>query len=161
MTETFHRRDVEVQVPGEPGKEMTVRFETYRGVVNPWNCDAMGQMNTRFYAEMFDTASSHALHEVMPAQDLNALNFGWADVRQLIEYKAELAPGTLVTCITGFERLGASSVSFRHSLTCTATGVEHASSDHVVVLFDLKERRSTPFPESVRSRMQSAGLLPP
>jgi acyl-CoA thioester hydrolase len=139
---------------------MIRRFETYRGVVYPWNCDAMGHMNTRFYAEMFDTASSHALHEVMPAQNLKALHFGWADVRQLINYKAELAPGTLVTCVTEFEKLGGSSVSFHHSLMCTATGAEHASSDHVVVLFDLKERRSTPFPDNVRARMQSAGLLP-
>ena len=140
---------------------MNRKVETCRSVVQPWKCDAMGHMNTRFYAEIFDTASSHALHEVMPATELSAADLGWADVRQLIEYRAELVAGTLVTCVTGFERLGASSVSFRHSLIGTATGIEHASSEHIVVLFDLNERRSTPFPPSVRARMQSDGLLSP
>ena len=59
---------------------MNRKVETRRSVVQPRNCDAIGHMNTRFYAEIFDTASVHALHEVMPATEVSDADLGWADV---------------------------------------------------------------------------------
>jgi acyl-CoA thioester hydrolase len=135
-------------------------IETYRGVVNPWTCDVMGHMNTRFYAEMFDTASSHALNNVMPSTALRRATWGWADVRQVIEYKAELLPGTLVACKTRFLRLGTSSVVFRHALVDTEAGTVHATSEHTVVLFDLEGRRAVPFAAEIRDRLRESGLIP-
>jgi hypothetical protein len=35
--------------------------ETYRGVAYPWQCDAMGHMNTQFYSALYDGAGFHFL----------------------------------------------------------------------------------------------------
>ena len=40
---------------------MAAFMETFRGVAAPWLCDAMGHMNTRHDAAMFDDALLHSL----------------------------------------------------------------------------------------------------
>jgi len=42
---------------------MTEPRITYRGVVYPWQCDAMGHFTTRFYMAVFDEAAWHFLWE--------------------------------------------------------------------------------------------------
>ena len=114
--------------------------ETYRGVAYPWNCDSMGHMNTQFYATLYDGASFHFLSMLAPYGELKKSGLGWADVRQLIEYKREIPSGSLLVVRTTLSRLGNKSVEYLHELRNVETDALHSTSEQVTVLFDLNKR---------------------
>lgn len=134
-------------------------IETYRGVAYPWHCDSMGHMNTQFYSALFDGATLHALSWIAPSRELSEASKGWADVRQLIEYKQEVTSGTLLLVSTEFVRCGVTSVTYRHSLQGIETGIIHSTSDQTTVLFDLALRKSTAITPAMRERIESR--IPP
>ena len=138
---------------------MAQPVETYRGVAYPWNCDSMGHMNTQFYAALYDGASFHFLSMLAPYGELKKSGLGWADVRQLIEYKYEVPSGSLLIVRTTLKRLGNKSVEYRHELRNTETDLLHSTSEQVTVLFDLTERAAAPLNEAIRRR--AAALDPP
>jgi acyl-CoA thioesterase FadM len=121
-------------------------IETYRGVAFPWLCDHMGHLTTFRYVEMFDIASYHFGH--MLGIDLDpAGGIGQADVRQEVDYKAEVAVGTLLLVRSGIVSLGSKSYRSRHVMTAPGRDVEFARLEAVTVFFDLKARRAAPFPD--------------
>jgi len=127
-------------------------IETYRGVAHPWNCDSMGHMNTRFYAALYDDAAFHFLAMLAPSDRLKGSGLGWADVRQLIEYKHEVASATLLVVRTTLKRLGRTSVEYRHELRNAETDRLHSTSEQVTVLFDLNARAAAPLDDEIRRR---------
>jgi acyl-CoA thioester hydrolase len=131
-------------------------FETFRGVAYPWHCDSMGHMNTQFYSALFDGATLHALSRLARSDELAAAGLGWADVKQVIEYKHEVASGTLLVVKTEFIRCGRTSMSYRHHLLGAETGDLHATSEQTTVLFDLKERRSVEITEAMRKAFDAS-----
>jgi len=131
--------------------------ETYRGVAYPWNCDSMGHMNTQFYAALYDGASFHFLSLLAPYSALKETGLGWADVRQVIEYKHEVRSGSLLLVKTGLRRLGNKSVEYRHELLNAETGALHSTSAQVTVLFDLNRRQAAPLTEEIRQRGAALG----
>jgi len=132
-------------------------LETHRGVVYPWLCDSMGHMNTQFYAAMYDQATFHLLSALAPYATLEASGRGWADVRQLIEYKHEARSGALVVIRSSLQRLGGKSVGFLHEMRNLETDVLHSTSEQVTVLFDLKARKAAELDEAIRERARKLG----
>ena len=126
--------------------------ETFRGVVYPWHCDGMGHMNTQFYAALYDGASFHFLALLCPSAELKLSGFGWADVRQTIEYKHETTLGDLLVVRSTLARLGSKSVEYRHELVNLETDVVHGTSQQVTVLFDLATRKAVPLGDGIRRR---------
>ena len=137
---------------------MAEGIETWRGMAHPWNCDTMGHMNTRFYAAIYDDASFHFLARLAPSQAQKASGFGWADVRQLIEYKQEVASGALLVVRTELKKLGRTSVEYRHELRDAETDLLHSTSEQVTVRFDLAARKAAPLDDEIRRR--GAALQP-
>ncbi len=131
---------------------MAEGIETWRGVAHPWNCDTMGHMNTRFYAAIYDDASFHFLARLAPSQKQKESGLGWADVRQLIEYKQEVESGALLLVRTQLTRLGRTSVEYRHELRDAETDLLHSTSEQVTVRFDLRARKAAPLDEDIRRR---------
>jgi acyl-CoA thioester hydrolase len=133
-------------------------IETYRGVAFPWLCDQMGHLTTFRYVEMFDTASYHFGHmlgiEFEPGGDL-----GQADVRQEIDYKAEVPVGTLLLVRSGVVSLGRKSYRTGHVMTSVNGDTEFACLEAVTVFFDLKARKSAPFPKGFAAAA-TAHLIP-
>ncbi len=127
-------------------------IETYRGVAYPWLCDAMGHVNVQFYAKLYDGASWHFLAQVAPAAELGPNGLGWADVRQLVEYKQEVQAGALLVVRTRLLRLGTKSVEYRHGLYDAEDGELYSTNATVTVLFDLEARRAAPLTEAMRAR---------
>lgn len=130
-------------------------IETFRGVVYPWHCDAMGHMNTQFYASLYDGATLHFLALLCPTAALKAAGHGWADVRQLIEYRREAVGGDLLVVRSTLLRLGNSSIEYRHDLVNAETGTVHATSAQVTVLFDLAERKAIRLGDAIRRNAAS------
>ena len=137
---------------------MTEGIETWRGMAHPWNCDSMGHMNTRFYAAIYDDASFHFLARLAPSRAQKESGLGWADVRQLIEYKQEVESGALLVVRTVLKRLGRTSVEYRHELRDAESDLLHSTSEQVTVRFDLAARKAVPLDDEIRRR--GAALQP-
>jgi acyl-CoA thioester hydrolase len=135
--------------------------ETYRGVVHPWLCDAMGHMNVRHYIGMFDDAAFQLLGMIGgSAAAMQAEGLGWADVRHVVAYEHEVGVGALVLVRSDVIRVGRTSVSARHEMLEVLEGTRLATLDAVTVLFDLRARKAAPLPDALRARakaMQGSG----
>ncbi len=115
-------------------------IECYRGVVHPWLCDVMGHLTTRHYMAMFDDAAYHLLGAIGFGEDLVKAGIGFADVRMIIDYKAELGVGAL-TLVTGrVVKVGTKSLTFHYVMRNASTGAIAAELESVTVQFDLKKR---------------------
>ena len=136
---------------------MTKPIETYRGVAYPWHCDSMGHMNTQFYAALYDGASFHFLSRLAAYSELERVGFGWADVKQVIEYKHEIRSGSLLIVRSSITRIGNKSVEYRHRLSNSETDQLHSTCDQVTVLFDLKRRCGAPLTDQIRQRAAELG----
>jgi acyl-CoA thioester hydrolase len=131
---------------------MTTWTESYRGVAYPWHCDSMGHMNTQFYAAMYDSATFHFLSRLAHYNELEQRKLGWADVRQLIEYKHEVRSGALIVVRTVLKRIGNNSVECLHEMRNAETDMPHSTSENTVVLFDLARRAAVPLDDEIRRR---------
>ena len=77
---------------------------------------------------------------------------GWVDAKQTIEYRREILSGDLLVISTAMVRVGRSSLSFRHELVDLEDGKLRATSEHVVVHFDLGKRVSLTLPETMAAK---------
>lgn len=129
-------------------------IETYRGVVHPWLCDALGHFTTRHYTGWFDDASFHLLASVDGDQGPEP-GLSWADLRVTNEYLAELHAGSLVRIRSGFTSLGRSSIGMYHEMV-TIHGDEVAARCWAKsVRFDLERRKSSPISDPLRARIET------
>jgi acyl-CoA thioester hydrolase len=131
---------------------MARQIETFRGVVYPWFCDFMGHMNTQFYCTLFDGATLHFLAHLAKRSELDARGCGWVDLRQVLEYKHEVRSGELLLIRTQLTKIGNSSLGFQHEMRDTEQEILRATSEHVVALFSLAQRKSTPLDDTTRQR---------
>jgi acyl-CoA thioester hydrolase len=118
----------------------------------------MGHMNTQFYASLYDGATLHFLALLCSSAELKAAGHGWADVRQLIEYKREVVLGNLLVVRSTLKRLGDKSIGYRHDLVNTETHEVHATSEQVTVLFDLAQRKAVPLSDTIRKHTAALQL---
>lgn len=137
---------------------MTIWVETGRAVAHPWLCDQMGHLNTRHYAAIFDDASFHFLGRIAPRAEQAAARRGWADVRVTIEFKHEVAMGSVLVVRSALARLGTKSLTYRQELHDPEAGTLHATAEAVTVLFDLERRVAVPLEGELRARAEA--LLP-
>ena len=124
---------------------------TYRGVVYPAQCDAMGHMNTPHYVAAFDQAMWHLVASMgYRAVWIKERDEGWADVRYVIDYKSELRAGELFHVESGICKIGRSSLVSRHTMVHTDGGEVAAELEMTSVYFDLKARVSKVIPDAMR-----------
>ena len=129
------------------GKE----FQTYRGVVYPAQCDAMGHMNVQYYVAAFDQAMWHLVHEIGYRKPATAgTGFGWADVRHVLEYRSELAVGALYRVASTICKVGRSSLVTLHQMFGAEENTLSAECEMTSVYFDLSNRVSCPIPMALR-----------
>ncbi len=129
---------------------------TYRGVVYPAQCDAMGHMNTPFYVAAFDQAMWHLVAEFgFRAAWIQERRQGWADVKYVIEFRSELGVGDLFQVESAVERVGKTSLVTRHALLETGTSKVAAEVEMTSVYFNLEKRVSLPIPELIRAAAEA------
>lgn len=125
---------------------------TFRGVVYPAECDAMGHMNIQHYVAAFDRAMWHLVHALGydPAWQQSRRE-GFADVRHETDYRRELSAGSLFLIHSTVAAIGRSSLTIAHVMR-DAAGETVAEMQMKSVYFDLAARRSLPLPEIIRDR---------
>ena len=130
---------------------MTRRMETFRGVVYPAQCDAMGHLTIKEYMGFFDQAAWHCLLALgFHSDDILKRRIGFADVRHVVEYKHELLSGELVRAESEVLRVGGKSLTTRHELFNAATRTLSATLEAVTVQYDLEKRQSVALLDAVR-----------
>ena len=134
-------------------------IETFRAVVYPWHCDHQNHMTVMHYVGMFDAAFwHHVAHFGFTPSYLKTGNFGFADVKDTLEYKAELPVGSLVVIRSALTRIGRSSFTALHEMFNSETQSVSATSEKTSAYFNLTTRQSEPIPDELRSGMESSIL---
>jgi len=113
-------------------------------IAHPWQCDVMGHLTTRFYVGMFDDAAYHLLYEVFgwTINTEGKSKIGWADVRHVIEYKAEVSAGDILEIRAYLIKIGKTSFSARYEMVNIAKSEIAATLESICVLFDLEARKA-------------------
>lgn len=132
---------------------------TFTGVAHPWMCDAMGHVNVRHYAAMFDDASFQLLGRIAGPDAQNDKTLGWADVRMEIDYRHETPAGALLTIRSRVEKVGRSSLTYVHEMAGSLDRIVHAQARTVTVRFDLVARRKIDLAAALR--MNAEALVAP
>lgn len=122
-------------------------MQTMLAVCHPWQCDVMGHLNTRFYAALFDDAS---LQFVGMLSSGEASNLGWADVKIDTTFMKEVHAGTLMSVETKLEKLGRTSITYRHTIRSRTENDVLAEALVTSVRFDLDRRKSVEISAAVR-----------
>lgn len=125
---------------------------TFVGVAHPWMCDAMGHLNVRHYAAMFDDASFQLLGHIAAEATHPGARIGWADVRTEIDYKDEIKAGSLLTIRSYVVKIGRSSVTFEQVMSGSLDGIVRATCRTTSVRFDLSARASVALDDAMRER---------
>ena len=136
--------------------------ETQRGLVFPAQCDHLGHMSARFYANHFDDAAFQIWPALgWPHERNHEHGVGTVVARYTIKYLNEAPPGTMFIIKSGFTRIGNKSVTHSHRMEHSATGELIASMECAEVFFDEEERASAPMPDPVRQYLESVKVKPP
>ncbi|WP_421694559.1 acyl-CoA thioesterase [Aestuariivirga sp.] len=128
---------------------------TFVGVAHPWMCDAMGHVNVRSYAAMFDDASFQLLGRVAGIAAEEGSHLGWADVRCEVAYRREIRAGDLLTIHSRVEKIGNSSLAYSHRLIGSIDGAVRADAKIVTVRFDTGARRKMELEDHIRLRVEA------
>lgn len=111
-------------------------------IIHPWDCDAQGHLNTRHYVGIFDDANQVLLARIAGQDALPAL--GWADVRNEVDFLAEITAGTVVDVFAAIHRIGTKSLTITSELRRAPSGDACARMLAIITRFDLTARRAVP-----------------
>ena len=128
----------------------------YKGINHPNLCDVMGHMTTRHYVAMFDDGSYHFLHTVFgwSAEHLTKEKTGWADVRHVIEYQAEVAEGDLLEITAQLHKIGNKSITVLYEMQNVSKKALAATLESTSVYFDLEARAAIPITSNMKATAQ-------
>ena len=130
--------------------------ETGRSVVYPWHCDHLGHMNVQHYVGFFDIGAFHFMSQLgFSSHNMHELGATLVDAQHTIKYLNEQPVGSLVKVESAIIRIGTKSMTCLHRMTNTETGLVAATSEIVMVYFDLKARQSLPLPDDLKARAQA------
>ena len=123
----------------------------YKGVSHPALCDIMRHMTTRHYIAMFDDGSYLFIYKVLSwtGEIAKTENKGWADVRHIIDYQAEVAAGDLAEITAKLVKVGNKSITVAYKMDNLSKGQLAATLQSTGVYFDLLARVAIPITESI------------
>ena len=124
-----------------------------KSIAQPWECDVMGHMTTRFYVAMFDDASYHFLFTVFgwTISGHESKKFGWADVRHVIEYKSEVSAGDVLEIRARLQKIGTKSFTVLYEMVDLSTKEVVCTQESICVYFDLEARQAIPISSEMKA----------
>ena len=133
---------------------MSGPYLMWRGPIEAEQCDELGHLTVREYAQLFSRAS-WPFYDFMGfgPQAMKLRRLGFADLKHVTMFQNEIHEGETVRIYSGVTRIGNKSAEMRHVLVNEA-GTPCASLDVVTVQFDLEARKSTLIPDDVRGKLE-------
>ena len=130
---------------------------SFRGLVYPAQCDAMGHMNVQYYTAVFDQAMWHLVFALgFHPSWVTDRREGWADVRYEIDFRQELRVGQLFYAESAVVKVGNASLVTLHRMVEAESRKIAAEAKITSVYFDLARRTSPPLPAEIRSAAERA-----
>ena len=127
-------------------------FDTARGTIEPWECDARGNLHPRFFMSRCSDAVTH-LHRhygLTPAyRKLNGL--GGAALEYNIEFHGVFRAGDTLMTKSGLREMRGKTQHFFHWFINAGTGKTIATVETTGTLFDFEARKSVPMPDDIRA----------
>lgn len=124
--------------------------ETNRSAVNPWECDANGHMNARFYMARFSDCQGHMWAQAgLDRHAQAARNLATATVEMRLAYFRELDAGRTIVVRTGLECASEKTLRYRHWMFDAETGDPAAAAEGIALLFDKDTRKAVPLPVEI------------
>jgi acyl-CoA thioester hydrolase len=121
-------------------------------VVYPQHCDTMGHLTVKEYSGFFDQASWFFFNSIGYCPSWReSRGLGWADVRNVTSYRAELRLGELAYILTSVTAVGTKSVTAQHEMLRANDDSVCATLDSVVVQFDLSARTAVPLDPAIKA----------
>lgn len=141
--------------PPPPSGVVAGMYETGRGAVNSWEIDWYGAMAPRFFMARFSDAAAHLLAGAgLDARMMRDRNWGSAALDYRLTYERRLRAGDAIVIKSGLLEVREKVWRFCHLLLDSATGEVVARGEIVALLFDLQTRKSFPFPDDIRARIE-------
>lgn len=121
-----------------------------RDTIRYGDTDMLGHVNNAVFSTFLETGRTHLL---LTPRRLAPQGMGFALVRLVLDYRAEMHWPGEADIGTGVISLGRSSVGLRQAIF--QDGQCMATAETVIVLFDLTERRATPLSDEMRAALEA------
>lgn len=127
----------------------------HRDVARYGDTDTNGHLNNAVFSTFLESGRiSFLMH---PKAPLSLPGHGFAIVRLVMDYRAEMHWGTEVEIATGVLRIGRTSFSLAQAIY--QEGVCTATAESVLVLMDLTARRAAPVEGALRAALEANALV--
>ena len=133
---------------------MSGYVESYRGQVLASECDLLGHFNVQFYQTRLSLAMGNMFFRlgVLP-KDITVGRRGFAVVHQENRFLAELLAGDIIHMESGVLKATNRTITIKHKLFNSATGVTAFTSRFTVAHMDLNARKSIPLTDAIREQV--------
>lgn len=135
-------------------------YETYRGAVAPWECDTVDHFTVAFYFDRFSDATLGLMDEIgVGPSYMQESGRSCATMECLVGYRAELRAGDLLHIEGAPIGVEGKRLRLGHKVINSVTGEVCATLEQSLVHFDMKARKSAPFPDRLRESL-AAQVVP-
>ena len=131
-------------------------YAFYRQIVNTCKLYRMPVDEKKMVLTKNDDGSYHFLHTVFgwSAEHLTKEKTGWADVRHVIEYHAEVAEGDLLEITAKLLKIGNKSITVLYEMQNVSKETLAATLKSTSVYFDLEARTAIPITSTMKATAQ-------
>jgi acyl-CoA thioester hydrolase len=134
---------------------------TWRGVVDPSQCNHLGHMSVMWYASRFEDASWQLLSLLgLTTSYFRRHNTVMATVRQEMTFNRELAAGDLIEIRSRMLEIRENVLRVYHEMLHTETNATVAVSTLTEAHLDSSTRKPRPLPPEIRRRSQREASSP-
>lgn len=127
---------------------------TYEGVVRPWECDARGEMQPRFFMARVSDAIPNLLVQTSGRNRGEGGPVGGAALEYRFIYRRRPRPGDVICVRSGLRSLGSKTYVWAHWLFDVETGEAVATAEAVAVAMDLTTRKAIALPGELRTLLE-------
>jgi len=127
-------------------------FDTARGTIEPWECDARGNLHPRFFMSRCSDAVTHLQRHYGLTPDYRKEHgLGSAALEYNIEFQQNFRAGDVLITKSGLREMHGKTQQFFHWFINAATGETVATVETTGTLFDFETRKSVPMPDDLRA----------
>lgn len=127
-------------------------FDTARGTIEAWECDARGNLHPRFFMSRCSDAVTHLQRHYGLTPDYRKEHgLGSAALEYNIEFQQNFRAGDVLITKSGLREMHGKTQQFFHWFINAATGDTVATVETTGTLFDFETRKSVPMPDDLRA----------
>lgn len=127
-------------------------FDTARGTIEPWECDARGYLHPRFFMSRCSDAVTHLQrHYGLTPSYRKAHGLGSAALEYNIVFHQHFKAGDALITKSGLRKMHGKTQQFFHWFINAASGQTVATVETTGTLFDFEARKSVAMPDDLRA----------